>query len=389
MKDEIRVSIIVPVYHVEEYVDRCINSLLSQTLKQIEVICVCEKEDSSFEKLREWERKDSRVVLIEKMNTGVSAARNVAIKSARGEYIAFVDADDWVERYTFSSLVEIADCYSADLVAFGLWPTLEPLGKKRAVFGLTPKENVLFDGGGMKALFYQHGSRPYIGNKFYRREFVENNQLLFDKELAIGEDQAFQFEAFYKATRICFLKEKFYHYDISRNTSAMNSHEADNKLIEKNLLLLNKIMKIRKDHHIVDYDEDFVWWILHEYGNIYANMDSQVRRSSAEVVLKELTEFQIEKILPNLPEVYGKIYQVILAYSKGESEVENPVYGSRLIDDFMLQKTQSIKTIIPVKKSLIRRCHEILAFHELRHFVVRVMLKIGMKQCVPGWWCKG
>ena len=108
-KEEIcKVSVIVPVYRVENYIDRCIRSLLQQTLFEIEILCICEKEDTSYKKLLTYAKKDSRLSVIEKKNTGVSAARNVGIRAAKGKYVAFVDADDLIERHALHLLYTMA-----------------------------------------------------------------------------------------------------------------------------------------------------------------------------------------------------------------------------------------------------------------------------------------
>ena len=113
------VSVIVPVYRVEGYLERCIRSLRKQTLTEIEILCVCEKEDPSYQKLLLYEKTDSRIRVIEKTNTGVSAARNTGMRAAQGKYIAFVDADDWLEKDYFEKLYVPAAHYKCDVVVCG------------------------------------------------------------------------------------------------------------------------------------------------------------------------------------------------------------------------------------------------------------------------------
>lgn len=377
-RKDIKVSIIVPVYHVEDYIDRCLNSLVRQTFKSIEIICICEPEDASFKLIEKWCQRDTRVRLIEKKNTGVSAARNAGIKEARGKYIAFVDADDWVEKHTMQILYQVADYNQAQIIVYGMWPNIEPHGAKRGMFGYFPKENVKFIGHSMEALFYEHGSRPYIGNKFYENEFLHKNKLIFDESISIGEDQLFQFEAFACADIVCYVKEKFYHYDISRNNSAMNSCEQNKNILKSNLILLNKILKWKNNNFDEKYDTDFIWWILHEYsGWVLANKGDEKKWISNELK-KALNELKVDNNISKLPEIYNEIYQMINACANGKIYNKKVVYNSHMADNYMLSSIQGLKETLTIKFNLLRRINEAVSFHELKHFFIRVLAKLGM-----------
>lgn len=108
--EEIKLSIILPVYNAEAYLDRAIESILGQTLKEIEIIAVQDgSKDNSLALLRKWEGKDSRIRILNKENEGVSAARNDGIKLAKGEYITFVDADDYLEQDSYQKIIQVMD----------------------------------------------------------------------------------------------------------------------------------------------------------------------------------------------------------------------------------------------------------------------------------------
>ena len=373
-----KLSIIVPVYQVEKYISRCLKSLTKQTLKSIEIICICDEKDSSYPILQEWCKRDSRVYLVEKQNTGVSAARNVGINRATGKYIAFVDADDWIEKHALEVLYKVAEENNADIVSYGMWPNIEPHGTKRAMFGYFPKRNVKYVEQCLKALFYEHGSRPYIGNKFYNRKFLQENHIMFDENMVIGEDQLFQFEAFGKAHTVCYVKEKLYHYDISRSNSAMNQCEQGQAVLKANMFLLNKIMRWKECNVDKTYDVDFVWWILQDFAGWIIASKTHEKRKEAQILYQELQMLDAEKHMGRLPPVYSKIYQMVKAYARG---VENEnVYSldSHMVDEYMLSEIEQIKQNISVDKSAMRRIKEVWNFHEIRHFVVRVLVKLGI-----------
>ena len=100
------VSVLIPVYNVEDYLERCLDSVLNQTLTQIEVICVNDgSTDRSPEILKEYQENDSRIVIVNKQNGGLPSARNAGIEKARGEYVGFVDSDDYVQPNMFENFI--------------------------------------------------------------------------------------------------------------------------------------------------------------------------------------------------------------------------------------------------------------------------------------------
>ena len=102
-----KISIIVPVYNLEKYLPRCLNSVCNQTYKNLEIILVDDgSTDKSSDICDNWAKKDSRIIVIHKKNGGVSSARNAGIKKATGEYIHFVDGDDWLELNCYEKIVE-------------------------------------------------------------------------------------------------------------------------------------------------------------------------------------------------------------------------------------------------------------------------------------------
>lgn len=115
-----KVSIIVPVYNVENYLSRCLNSLINQTLKDIEIICVNDgSTDGSSAILEEFAQKDSRIRIVNKENGGLSSARNEGLKYVTSDYVGFVDSDDWIEPDTYESALSAVQKTNADIVCWG------------------------------------------------------------------------------------------------------------------------------------------------------------------------------------------------------------------------------------------------------------------------------
>lgn len=111
------VSVIIPIYNSEKYVVQCVESVLNQTLENIEIICVNDgSSDSSLELLKKLEKKDRRVVLVSQDNQGLSGARNTGMQYAQGQYMYFLDSDDWIEEIALDYMVQIADTKNYDVV---------------------------------------------------------------------------------------------------------------------------------------------------------------------------------------------------------------------------------------------------------------------------------
>lgn len=382
-RDFCKVSVIVPVYRVEKYIDRCMKSLLKQTLKEIEIVCICEKEDNSFKIVCDYEKNDPRVRVIEKTNTGVSSARNTGIRAAGGEYIAFVDADDWIEKYALQTLYRIAKDNDAQIVAYGIWPTIEPK-RNRGMFQYTPDRNVVYHGNGMMALFYERGSKPYIGNKFYSRDFLTRHDILFQEDIDIGEDQLLQFEAFDRAETICFVKDKLYHYEIKRNNSAMNICEHQQIIADKNFKLLQKVMDHKRERYPEGYNKEYVLWILHNYGELVNGQVENItenRQKEIQTIQEYLSEMSAEKHIGDFPKAYQTICERFLCYPSAKTDYGRINMPYKAYEAYLTEQSEGFYEKMTLNGGLsekVRRIHEAIVFHEGRHLVTKALVRLGV-----------
>lgn len=209
-KNNSLISIIVPVYNVEQYLPRCIESLICQTYHNIEIILIDDgSPDKSGEICDEYARHDKRIVVIHKENGGLSDARNRGLDIAKGDYIMFVDSDDWIEENSCETLCQLVLEYDADIVVFGL-NTVFSSGKttrsKKGLTGLVNKNMC------MKFLMYnvsQGGVFNYAWNKLY------SSQLFKDLRFPIGrlaEDQDTTYKLIHKSQRIYVTNQALYNY---------------------------------------------------------------------------------------------------------------------------------------------------------------------------------
>ncbi|MBL0052071.1 MAG: glycosyltransferase family 2 protein [Bacteroidetes bacterium] len=125
-----KVSVIIPVYNTELYLNKCLDSVINQTLKEIEIICINDgSKDSSLDILKAYAKKDDRIIIIDKKNGGQGLARNIAIKKATGEYLGFVDSDDWIAHDMFEKMYSSAKILQRMLLFASLNYTIRKLRK--------------------------------------------------------------------------------------------------------------------------------------------------------------------------------------------------------------------------------------------------------------------
>jgi len=235
------ISIIVPVYNVEAYVEQCLKSLQNQSLSDIEIICVNDgSTDASKVVLTSMAAMDARIRIIDKENGGVSSARNEGLRHASGEYVAFVDADDWVEPHFAKELYTLAKRDEADIVVFS-GKTLPQVKWIDNAFRTTD-ETVLSPGADI--LLSKNACIPLMCNKLYLRSIIQSNEISFDEEVALGEDLLFQFAVFPHANTVTFTTLKLYNYRTKREDSAVTSVPNTQTQFEKHLDLLHRAVVI-------------------------------------------------------------------------------------------------------------------------------------------------
>lgn len=206
------VSIIVPVYNVEKYLLKCLDSLINQTFKDIEIICVNDgSPDNSLQILNDYAKKDERVKVIEKENGGLFSARHEGMKYIQGKYVIFVDSDDWVSENLVEKCLNTAGNDNPDVVVFGAFSVREKNGKilcKRGGYDFA-KIPAKFS---RKNIFKYP---PTAWSKMYRAGFLKEHNIRF-QEIKNGEDQLFFIHSMLCAKKIKTVRENLYYYIKSR-----------------------------------------------------------------------------------------------------------------------------------------------------------------------------
>ena len=209
MEQDILISIIVPVYNVEKYLPRCVDSILNQTYRNLEVILVDDGTKDSCDVICDaYAQKDSRVRVIHKENGGLSSARNAGIDIARGEYLGFVDSDDWIEPETYESLLELAKKYDVKLVCGGRYDADGATGCRTV--GLCPEKEEVITGEEMCGrIFLWDQMDSAAVDKLYHRSLFENIRYPFAK---VSEDVPTTYRIVLKAGQAALCPKPFYTY---------------------------------------------------------------------------------------------------------------------------------------------------------------------------------
>lgn len=229
-----KLSIIVPVYNASQYLNRCIESLVNQTINDIEIILIDDgSTDDSLLICREWASKDKRIVVIEQENSGVSSARNKGLEIAKGEFIILLDSDDWFALNTVEVLLSEQQKMNADCVVFGFNQTSGNIW--------APQENKFY-----KTLSALKADFPYwlntellssSVNKLYKKSLVKQ---LYPVGMAFGEDLLFSLDYLEQCKCISFIKAPLYQHEVYNSASLTHTFNTkrfeDIERIQKRIL---------------------------------------------------------------------------------------------------------------------------------------------------------
>ena len=209
MNRETKISVVVPVYNVEEYLARCVDSILAQTYEKLEIILVDDgSQDNSGAICDAYGAKDVRVKVIHKENGGLSSARNTGLEAATGECIAFVDSDDWIEPDAYAHLFDLMEKYQVKLVCGGRYDVSGRTGER--IVGLCPKKEEVISAEEMVGrIFLWDGCDSSACDKLYHRSLLENFRY---PEGKVCEDVPVTYKIVLQADRVAMSDKPFYNY---------------------------------------------------------------------------------------------------------------------------------------------------------------------------------
>ena len=288
------VSVIIPVYNVEEYLRKCLDSVINQTYTNLEIICIDDgTQDNCGAILDEYAQKDSRIIVIHQENAGVAAARNQGLDIAKGEYIAFVDSDDWLEPECYETMVkQMEENPDVDLVSCGVNIISERNFYNREFYVF--KNWYVYPFSGKRKFSESLGKRitGVLWRLLFKQAIIKNNHLRFSN-YKFSEDLMFIIKYLTYIDNIYFSSDKLYNY-VLRQNSAITKYGNQTNPLYANLCYISQ---------------------MHELYNFYKNQNKQnfFKRYVFERYLKHAL-FSINFIQPSENEIYIKQLEEMLSF---------------------------------------------------------------------------
>jgi glycosyltransferase involved in cell wall biosynthesis len=299
----VKVSIIVPVYNVEQYLDRCLESLTSQTLKEIEIIVVNDgSPDNSQEIIDRYAKKfPKKIIALVKKNGGLSDARNYGMKYATGEYIGFVDSDDYVDINMYKTMYKKAKENNSDLVECDFYWVYNDKKIK--------DKNVRYDLTNMMIHV-----RVAAWNKIYKREIIQRENIEFPLGLRY-EDIEFQYKLLPYLSRIDFVDEAFVYY-IQRDGSIANTQ---NERVREIYAILNNVVDFYNEKNLYTAYQDQLEYIYIKYilGSSYLrtiqirdkNLRFKILKEGWDILVDRYPNWKKNSYLNSLPGMKHRYYR--------------------------------------------------------------------------------
>lgn len=216
-----KISILIPVYNTSKYLERCLNSIINQNLKEIEIICINDgSTDNSLEILNSFVQKDSRIKIINKNNGGLTTARNVGIKNATGEYCLNIDSDDWIEQGYLEEIYKKAKKENLDMVISDIIFDYEYKKEEIIKKDLNIEENKILTGKEYLKIFLSKNFYGYTWNKLIKKEIYEKFGIEYDEEIFLYEDVEVIAKLALYMKRIGKINKAYYHYIQGENNGS-------------------------------------------------------------------------------------------------------------------------------------------------------------------------
>jgi glycosyltransferase involved in cell wall biosynthesis len=341
------VSIIIPVYNAQEYLGYCLNSIVSQTYQQIEIILVNDgSTDNSLTICENYAGLDSRVSVITIENSGVSNARNAGLDAAKGEYIQFVDSDDIIRSDMVEDFVNFMETYHMDLVVCGF--EMITLGQDIYNRQITPftsdimgaecvlTREMFFDR--MAFILWRTTTLECSWNKIFRRRIIEDKHIRFPENISLGEDFCFNMDYFRYINGVVFTNKKYYYYMQSNQAALTRKYRPD--------LFENQMNLIHRFHHLI---EDYVQMSENEQ--------------------KELAEYTVSKMMSSLYNLTSERCDLSDLQKKGEI--------AKIVNDDFVRHAYKRAVYMEPRYEWIRECMEFSDIQKIYDYL------FGVKEEMP------
>lgn len=289
-----KVSVIIPVYNVEKYLRKCLDSIINQTLKDIEIICVNDcSPDNSLDILKEYTSKDNRIKIINfEENEGVSVARNTGIESANGDYISFIDPDDYIDTDFYEKLYSETNNCEIEVIKGNLQIISDDKAKTTSI----------------NSTIHNHQNNvQYFTSNFssaiYKKNFLINNNILFPTNIIIGEDICFLQKVAYCAKSFKCIDNTFYNYVRRSDSVDSNCYNIEKLKVAYDTFeyILDNANNFNKSHQQTD-TKSFITFSLQSCINCLEKCDNE---NSLNFAVNRI--FEIHEKIQEPNNIYNKL----------------------------------------------------------------------------------
>ena len=322
MKNPVKVSVIVPVYNVEEYLPFAMESLVMQTLVDVEFICVNDgSTDNSLKILNDYAKIDNRITVIDKPNGGVSSARNAGLDVATGKWIMFLDPDDYLAKNACERVWIEGEEGPTDIINFGteIVPH-QPRPTEWHYYALAVGTKRFYEFSPW-VLFGEPSAKPFIWHQAYSGNLLKKSGVRFDESLKLGEDMTFLICLYPHATKFAFIEDKLYNYRHIRKNSAMQVLRKDHlKKMKQHLTVVERISEHWcKNGFIEKYGASLLEWALEFIIYDLEEEDfSKEERQACTLKLNETFEkYNLSSFVKRLDKKGKSYYSTLKNYMRG------------------------------------------------------------------------
>ncbi len=290
---EIRLSIIIPFYNVEQYIAQCLDSVYNQDIseEEYEVICVNDcSPDKSIEIVEQYAKKHSNLIIVRNaQNRKLGGARNAGMEIARGKYVWFVDSDDLIEHNSIKNLLEIADADNLDMLHFNYacFPNINIPKHHSTDTEVMSGTNMFFDN-----RFIWYHDLVTAWRKLYRRQFLLDNHIRFAEHI-MYEDNDYAILVFAYAERVKHVITKAYYYrsnpeSITRVKLTSTHIEYWLNLCHRLVDIKNRLIREERDPRFIPLIDDFIKYHIHNVLDKYMNMDVEYQKESRKIICRDI-----------------------------------------------------------------------------------------------------
>ena len=281
-------SIIIPVYNTEKYIDECLTSLLNQTYSNFEIIIVDDgSNDSSYSICKKYQRKDNRIKLYKQKNSGVSSARNLGITKCNGEYILFVDSDDYLSYNALENIVKYTD--NDTLISFGY---IKKYRNKEVIYKSVDK---LYDNYNdiLECIFLNSAINGYLANKVFSAKIIKKNNLKLDTKIHYSEDLQFTLKYLSFGSKLLNVNLPLYYYRMRKSSASYNYITNKNAtILDSYKMLLNTYSHNCKIKNKIELIYLYNYWKFKDICNDKFTLEKIVKREKEIINNNKLNYFE-------------------------------------------------------------------------------------------------